>query len=125
MLPPMEECIPNIGPAERKKRVSFGTIAIVIGAALAAYLVLGGAPRPWRLAVLLPFWGGAVGLFQAFEKTCVALSARGVRNMDSGDEPMTNAEELKQVRAQARKVQIESFVAALVATALVALLPTP
>jgi hypothetical protein len=118
-----EECIPNIGPEERKKRITIGSTTMAIGAALAVYLVASGAPRPWRLLVLLPLWVGAIGLFQAKEKTCVALTARGMRNMDAGDEVVTNASELEQMRAQARKVHIESFLTALLLTLLVALLP--
>jgi hypothetical protein len=118
-----EECIPNIGPEEQKKRITIGTTTVAIGAALAVYLLASGAPRPWRLLVLLPFWAGAIGLFQVKEKTCVALSARGMRNMDAGDEVMTNAAELEQVRAQARKVHIEAFVTAVLLTLLVALFP--
>ncbi len=118
-----EECIPNIGPEERKKRITIGTATMAIGAALSVYLVAAESTRPWRLLVLLPFWVGAVGLFQARAKTCVALSARGMRNMDAGDEPMTNMAELEQVRAQARKVHIESFVTAILLTLLVVLVP--
>lgn len=118
-----EECIPNIGPEERKKRFTIGSVTLAIGAAMALYFVATGSPRPWRLLVLLPFWVGAVGLFQAREKTCVSLSARGLRNMDAGDEPMTNPAEVEQVRAQARKVHIESFVTAILLTLLVALVP--
>ncbi len=117
------ECIPNIGPNERRKRVVFGTIALAIGVALSIYLMTIASPRPWRLLVLLPFWSGTVGFFQARDKTCVANSARGVRNMDTGDEPVTNAAELAQMRAQARKVHIESFVAAILLTLVVLLLP--
>jgi hypothetical protein len=119
----VEECIPNIGPEERKKRITFGSVLMAVGAAAAIYLVTSGAHRPLRLLVMFPFWMGAIGLFQARDKTCVANSARGVRNMDSGDEPVTNPAELQQMRAQARKVHIESFVTAVVLTLLVVLVP--
>src|SRR5450432_668701 len=111
-----DECVPNIGPEEQKKRTTIGTVTMGIGAALAVYLVAAGAQRPWRLLVLLPFWAGAIGLFQVKEKTCVALSSRGLRNMDAGDEPIADPHELDQVRAQARKVHIEAFVTAVLLT---------
>jgi hypothetical protein len=119
----IDECIPNIGPEERKKRITFGSVLMAVGATAAIYMVASGTQRPLRLLVMLPFWAGAVGLFQARDKTCVALTARGMRNMDSGDEPVTNAAELQQMRAQARKVHIESFVTAVILTLLVVLVP--
>jgi hypothetical protein len=119
----IEECIPNIGPEERKKRITFGSVLMAVGATAAIYLVASGVQRPLRLIVMLPFWAGAVGLFQARDKTCVALTARGTRNMDTGEEPVTDAAELQQMRAQARKVHIESFLTALLLTLLVAVVP--
>lgn len=39
------------------------------GALIAVALILAGAPRAWRVVLLLPFWAGALGLLQAREKT--------------------------------------------------------
>lgn len=62
-------CVPNIGPAQRRKRLRFGLVAWVMGAvALAALLVLD-ADRGWRLLLALPFWAGALGFLQHREKT--------------------------------------------------------
>ena len=47
----------------------------------------------------------------------MALAARGLRDMDSGEEAITDAAVLEQVRRQARRVQLKS---ALLAAALVA-----
>jgi hypothetical protein len=62
-------CIANIGPRERRKRMRFGVIGIALGAGVGALLIALGFGRLWRLGVLLPFWVGTVGLFQALEKT--------------------------------------------------------
>ena len=62
-------CIPNLGPRERAKRLRFGLIALALSLAGATALLLLGAPRPLRLALFLPFWLAAVGIFQATEKT--------------------------------------------------------
>lgn len=66
---PAVVCIPNIGPAERRKRLIAGVMALGAGAFLAAALVVGGADRRWRLAVFVPLWFGALGVFQSNEKT--------------------------------------------------------
>ena len=57
------------------------------------------------------------------EKTCVALAARGLRNMDAGDEKIVDAIELDHVRAQSRKVHVQSAVLALVLTTIVVAVP--
>jgi hypothetical protein len=117
------ECIPNIGPAERRKRLRFGFLLLGIGVVLAAVLLSTGAARAWRLVVLLPLWSAAVGFVQVRDKTCVRLAAQNQRNMDDGPQTITDPAELAQVRRQARRVHIQSFVLAAAATALVLMLP--
>ena len=59
----------NIGPRERRKRLLMGVTVLTVGAAIALALLATGAARPWRIALFLPFWIGALGLLQAREKT--------------------------------------------------------
>lgn len=112
-------CIPNIGPRERRRRVVMGVVMIVLTALAAAWLVTGGAPRPWRLLVFVPAWIGALDVLQVRARTCVLLAARGVRNMDHGNEPLTDPRERDRVRAQARAVHLQSALLALAVTAVV------
>jgi len=53
----------------------------------------------------------------------VALASRGLRNMDSGEEKIEDADELARVRAQARRVYAESALFAIVVTIVALLLP--
>jgi len=62
-------CIANIGFRERRKRMRFGVMLLVAGGLGAAVLAASGADRSWRLVLFLPFWAGALGVFQAREKT--------------------------------------------------------
>jgi hypothetical protein len=64
-----EECIPNISPRERRKRLAGGVIMFVISLAVLAALMATGADRWWRLALLPLFWGAASGFFQWRDKT--------------------------------------------------------
>jgi len=116
-------CIPNIGPRERRRRLIVGVVMFAIVAVVAVSLMLAEAPRAWRLFVIFPAWVGAIGVMQVKEQTCVALAARGLRNMDSGDERIVDAIELDHVRAQARNVHLQSAVVAIVVTAVVVLMP--
>ena len=67
--PAITACIPNIGPGERQKRRVIGIILLAVAVAILATLVAIGAGRWWRLGLLLPFLGSAIGFFQAREKT--------------------------------------------------------
>ncbi len=62
-------CIPNIGPQERRKRMAFGLVALVVGIIIGLLLLASGAGQGWRLVLFLPFWSAGVGIFQAREKT--------------------------------------------------------
>ena len=114
---------PNIGPRERQRRLVGGLFFLAIAICVAGSVIVFKAPRPWRLLVFLPTWAAAIGFFQVRAKTCVALAARGLRNMDTGDEAITDPRELDQVRSQSRAVHIRSVLVALVAAAALALLP--
>lgn len=61
--------IPNIGPRGRRQRLRFGLTAAAVAGVLIALLFLFDAPRLWRLACFPPLWLGALGFFQARDKT--------------------------------------------------------
>ena len=61
--------IANIGTGERRKRLVFGIVASGVGVVIAALLIVIHAPLGWRLPLFLPFCVGAVGIFQARDKT--------------------------------------------------------
>jgi uncharacterized membrane protein len=61
--------IANIGAGGRRKRLMFGIVALGVGVVIAALLVAIGAPRIWRLPLLLVFYVAALGIFQARDKT--------------------------------------------------------
>ena len=48
----------------------------------------------------------------------MALAARGARNMDAGDEQVSDEAERAQLRRQARRIHVQSVVAGVALTAL-------
>jgi hypothetical protein len=62
-------CIPNINTAERRKRLASGLVFFLIGLVILAVLMVTGAGRWWRLALLPLFWGATLGFFQWRDKT--------------------------------------------------------
>lgn len=62
-------CLQNIGPAEQRKRLMYGIWSLIVGLAIGSLLILTGVNHWWRVVLFLPFAGGAIGFFQAREKT--------------------------------------------------------
>jgi MFS family permease len=67
--PSGQVCIANISPRERRRRLVGGVIGLAISLGILAALILAGAPHWWRIGLVLPFWGAAVGFFQWRDKT--------------------------------------------------------
>ena len=123
MTAPAPQCIVNIGPAERRKRLISGIVMSAISLAVLTGLLASGANHVWRLFLFLPFVAAAIGFFQWHDKTCVGLALRSQRDLDTGPQTISDAAELAQVRAQARRVNIKSTVVALALTAICFVLP--
>lgn len=64
-----DTCIPNISPAERKKRMNFGILQLAITFGILAVMLVFGADKLWRLPLFALFSAGAVSIFQALDKT--------------------------------------------------------
>jgi len=61
--------IANIGAGERRKRLTFGVVALGAGLVIAALLVVVHAPIVWRIPLIFLFYVGALGFFQSRDKT--------------------------------------------------------
>ena len=64
-----EVCVPNIGRKQRRVRWLGGAVAAAAAVGLLLVLVLTGAPRVWRLGVVIPAWFAALGFLQSKEQT--------------------------------------------------------
>lgn len=57
--------VANIGPRGCRRRVLLGAAALAAGVAILALLLALGVDRGWRALLVVPFWAGALGIFQA------------------------------------------------------------
>ncbi len=105
-----------MGSRERHKRRVMGIAALAAGAGLAFALVATGMPRLLRVFVFFPVWIAALGLFQAREKTCIAMAARGTRNMDGGEERIDDRAQIVAIRIVARRIHRRALITAAVVT---------
>ena len=64
-----EICIPNIGVKNRQLRRNFGIVLLAVGAVIGVVMLLFGVTWWWRLLLIIPFYMGMSGIFQAREKT--------------------------------------------------------
>jgi len=114
----------NIGPREERKRRLMGIVALTVGIGLAFVLVVFAAPRWSRLAVFFPIWMAGLGLFQAREKICIALAARGTCNMDAGEVPIADDNLIEQLRSRARTINRRALFTATVITIVALVFPS-
>jgi hypothetical protein len=114
----------NIGERERRKRRVMGLVALAVGVAAAFVLVASGAPRSLRLVVFLPVWIAGLGLLQSREKTCIALAARGTRNVDAGEERIEDETLIAALRAKSRRIHLRALTTAVITTLVVFVFPS-
>ncbi len=114
----------NIGPRERSKRRFMGVVALVVGVGAAFVLVVYDAPRLLRLVIFFPIWMAGLGLLQSREKTCIALAARGVCNMDEGEERIEDERRVEELREKARGINRRALITAAAITLLALIFPT-
>jgi hypothetical protein len=120
----METPAINIGPREVRKRRLMGIISLAAGVGLAFLSVVMQTPRLLRLIVFFPIWMAGLGLFQAREKTCIALAARGTCNMDTGEENISDQQLVNQLRVKARQINRRAIITAVVVTMVALAFPT-
>jgi hypothetical protein len=115
--------VANIGPRERRKRRLLGIVSLTIAVGVAFLLVVYGAPRWTRLLVFFPLWMAGLGLLQAREKTCIALAARSMCNMDAGDEPLKDDALATRLREKAAALHTRALLVAAAITVVVLVFP--
>ena len=113
----------NIGPREQRKRRLLGIVALTIGVALAFLLVTLGAPRALRAVVFFPIWLAGLGLLQARERTCIALAARGMCNLDAGETRLDDENLAAQLREKSRRIHRRALTTATAITLLTLIFP--
>ncbi|HWS99425.1 MAG TPA: hypothetical protein VN256_04060 [Pyrinomonadaceae bacterium] len=114
----------NLGPRERRKRRLMGIVSLTVGVGLAFVLVVYGAPRLFRLVIFFPIWMAGLGLLQSRERTCIALAARGVCNMDDGEEKIADEGRVEALRDKARWINRRALLTAAAITLLALIFPT-
>jgi hypothetical protein len=62
-------CIANIGSRERRKRLTFGIATLVASIVISFLFVFYGVRSVFRLPLFVPLFVGALGFFQARDRT--------------------------------------------------------
>lgn len=119
----MQAEVINIGAREQRTRRLLGIVALTVGVAAAFVLVVYDAPRWSRAIVFFPIWIAGLGLMQAREKTCIALAARGKRNLGHGEESIEDQHVCTQLRDKARRIHLRALITAAIITLLAVVFP--
>lgn len=107
----------NIGPAERAKRRKTGIIAAIVTIALYVILVAIGAPRGWRLILILPASAAASGFLQDTFHFCSGFGMKGLYNVINAQgvtSNVTSQEFRLKDRKKAQKILILSLIIGIV-----------
>lgn len=110
----------NINPKEVAYRRNVGLVSDAIAAVLLIALLIFKAPAVSGLIVFLPSWIGAICYLQAKNHFCVSYAASGQYNASDkySDVAKASAEQHKKDKQKARTMNIQGFVAGLVAAGL-------
>jgi len=93
----------NIGPAERKQRLTVGWVgAVITVVALVAFVVFQ-VPTPWRALVALPAALAANGFLQYGLHFCVNFAMRGLYNLGDALHAEENVIDVQMRKADQRK----------------------
>lgn len=113
-----EAVVANIAGRQVSRRQMLAVLSLLGGAVLFFGLIRYDTPRVYRLSLFLPFYAAALCFFQVQKNHCVVLGMKGARNMDHGEEIVTNPSEKASLLREARKILLRSFILAVLATAL-------
>ena len=115
----------NIGPREIARRRAYGVAAIISAVGLGIVLIAIDAPPMARAIVIIPLWGGIIGLEQARRKFCAAFAYAGIRSVAGSDatESVDDREDLRRDHATARRMVAYSGAIAAAIAAVFVLLP--
>ncbi|MEJ7616391.1 MAG: hypothetical protein WKF30_05340 [Pyrinomonadaceae bacterium] len=100
-----------------------GFVSLAAGVGLAFVLIATEAPRPLRLIIFFPFWIAGLGMLQSRARVCIALAARGLRNMDGGSETIENNGEADGLRVKAKEVNRRALITAAIIASVVLVFP--
>ena len=116
----------NINQTEIAYRRKAGYLGLVIFIILAVPLILLDLPRFIRVLLFLPAFLSAIGFLQAHYKFCVGYGAAGMQNATDGDkeaQAIVDAVAKDLDKKRTRKINIQAALIAVVATAIVLLIP--
>lgn len=115
-------CVPNIGARGRKLRYWGGGVALALGLIGAARIIFLRLPAIEMFGPGLAFLAGALGYFQARERTCVFLAAAGQKEDDAEGPKRFDKGQLALLKGQAVGVTLRAVGSALAVTAVAAAL---
>jgi hypothetical protein len=100
-----------------------GVVALTVGVSLAFILVIMQAPRWSRAIIFFPVWIAGLGLIQSRERTCIALAAKGMCNMDAGEESLEDENLIEQLKDKAQRINRRALITATAITLLALVFP--
>ena len=106
----------NIGADGVRFRGFFAALFFIFTLMMMALLTVSGAPVVLRLAIFVPAWISALCGFQAYNRTCVFLAARGACSTEMGTARLEDESERDYFVRRAGRVHLQALASALLLT---------
>ena len=113
-----EPRLSNIDDDGQRFRMFFAVLLFFFAPCLTAIVTVAEAPLPLKLAVFVPAWLCTLFFFQAHEKICVFLAAKGASSGELGTEMIDDPDLAEQLRQRAGRIQLKAFGAGMLYTIL-------
>lgn len=116
----------NIGAAEIRARARFGYLGLAVTIIAIVLFVVFRVPDAWRLLVILPAVGAAMGFLQAGLHFCAGFAMSGVFNFGNDvtrRESVETAEQRAKDRRKAGLILVWSFLIGVAVAVIAVLLP--
>ena len=113
----------NLTPCRSAVRLRGGVGFFAVALGLTMLAMQPGVPAGYRLALVVPFFLAALGVFQGLYGTCLKRAMRGEREDPSGPEPILNPAVRATMHSEMRRILVRAGAVALACTALVYALP--
>ncbi len=94
----------NLSRKGRKLRLVLGAAGMTATVGLAVFMILEDVHPLWRWSLLVPAFGSALCLFEAFASTCVVLAALGAWDLGCGTERVPDPRIDAALRGRAWKI---------------------
>lgn len=116
----------NINLIEARRRRAIGIFNLMLAGGLWAALAISSLPSAARVVLIIPIFGGILGLLQARSSFCVAYGMTGIQNADADSVSATRVtadQAIAKDVKRAKQIYVQAILLSVFALVLIVLIP--